>query len=331
MTPTRLLPLLALSLLLSGCGDNKTASTPSPSSSASDFKVALLTPGRVNDGGWNQLAFDGLNKVKADEGAEVSNQESLKPDQFENAMRDYAGKGYKLVFAHGFEFGPAAMKVAPSFPNTTFVVTGGDKANANVATINFKTGEGTYLQGMEAAMVSKTGKGGFVGGQDIPPVKDAVTAMQNGAKSVNPKFDLKVAYINSWDDPAAAKAQTDALLTRGADVIAHNCDAAAAGLFQTAGEKPNVYTFGVNNDENAKAPNVLSSVYLNVPKAFSDVARDVKAGTFKGGALTLGIKEGDILLKDNPKFANVIPAVDRARIDATAKAIAAGTVKVGGA
>ena len=79
-------------------------------------------------------------------------------------------------------------------------------------------------------------------------------------------------------------------------------------MFQTAGAKPGVYTFGVNADENGKAPNVLSSVFLDIPKAFADVAASVKNGTFHGQALPLGLKENDVRLIDNPKLSAVIPA-----------------------
>ncbi len=95
-------------------------------------------------------------------------------------------------------------------------------------------------------------------------------------------------------------------------------------MFQTAGVKPGVYTFGVNADENGKAPNVLSSVFLDIPKAFTDIAASVKNGTFKGQALSLGLKENDVRLIDNPKLAGVIPAAGKAKIQQAAKDIAAG-------
>ncbi|BDI32650.1 BMP family ABC transporter substrate-binding protein [Capsulimonas corticalis] len=328
------LPLAALSLL-AGCGPKQTAETPpstapaaAPAPASGDFKVALLTTGPVTDGGWNQSAYDGLLKIQKDLGAQVDKQESLNNSQFEDAFRDFANRGYNVIFAHGDEFGPAAEKVAKQYPKTIFVTTGGTASAANLAPIHFATEEGTYLQGMEAAFVSKSGKGGFIGGQNLPPVKMAADAFANGAKSVNPKFNFQTTYINGWTDPVAAKAQTEALLSSGADVIAHNCDAAAKGMFDTAGPKPGVYTFGVNADENPKAANVLSSAVLDVPKAFADIAADVKAGKFQGHPISLGLKEGDVTLVDNPKLANVLTADQKAKVAAAAKDIADGKIKV---
>ena len=320
MTPRRfLLPLLlCLPLALAGCGAKKTAP-------AGAFAVALLTTGPVSDGGWNQSAQDGINKIKSDLGAQTSTQESLTPDKFAEAFRDYAGRGFRIVFAHGDEFGPAAAQ----FPKTVFVTTGGDETpGPNLAPIEFATEEGTYLQGMEAAMVSKTGQGGFVGGQELPPVKRAADAFAAGARSVNPRFQFQTIYLNSWTDTAAAKTATDALMNSGADVVAHNCDAAAAGMFQAADGKPGVYTFGVNADENKKASNVLSSAFLDIPKAFDDIAKSVKDGSFQGKPLVLGLKQGDVRLIDNPALANVLSAPDKAKVQQAEQQIASGTLKV---
>lgn len=342
-----LIALLAC-FAVSGCG-KQTETTPAapPTGAASaaktsyawpapppgPFKVALLTTGPVNDDGWNQLAYSGVQQVGQELGAQVDKQESLKPDQFEDAIRDFANRGYNVIFAHGEEFGAAAAKIAPQYPKTLIVTSGGTNFGPNLMAIDFRTEEGTYLQGMEAALVSKSGKGGYIAGQQLPQVDKAVKAFEAGAKSVNPSFQLTTLYLTGqdpWNDPTGAKASTQTLLNNGVDVLAHNCDASAEGMFQTAGDKPGVYTFGVNSDQNHKAPDVLSSVYLDFPKAYTDICRAVKAGTFKVQPMLLGMKEGDVRLIDNPKLANVIPPAGKAKVRQAAQQIAAGTLKVAG-
>jgi basic membrane protein A len=330
VTPTRLVSSTLIALVaaaIAGCrgqSNGNSAGIPAPSA----FKVALLTTGPVTDGGWNQSAYTGLQRIEKDLGATVAKQENLKPDQFEGAFRDFAQQGYSVIFAHGDEFSTAAAKVAVLYPKTDFVTTGGTNTAPNLTAVHFSTEEGTYLQGMEAALVSKTGKGGFVGGQALPPVTVAANAFAKGGQAVNPKYRFQITYINSWSDIGAAKAQSDALLSSGADTIAHNCDAAAAGMFQAAGLKPGVYTFGVNADENAKAPNVLSSVFLDVPKAFTDIAATVKSGTFHGQALSLGLKENDVRLVDNPKLASVISPDGKAKVRSASQDIVNGKISV---
>src|SRR3569833_810127 len=337
----KLLPASLAFLMVAVCGKKlasqtttttpaPTASTPATSSAPADsgFKVALLTTGPVTDGGWNQSAYNGLLKIQKDLGATIDKQENLKEAQIVDAFREFANRGYNLVIGHGDEFGPAAAKVAAQFPNVDFVTSGGEKNGPNLSNLHFATEEGNYHQGMEAAYISKSGKGGFVGGQELPPVQQAALAFQKGALAVNPKFSYAITYINSWDAPDKAKTQTLTLLSNGADVISHNCDAAAAGMFQAAGTKAGVYTFGVNANENEKAPNVFSSAVLDIPKAFADIAAEVKNKSFKGGPVSIGMKTGDVTLVDNPKFASVLTAEQKAKIDDARNDIIAGKIKL---
>jgi basic membrane protein A and related proteins len=307
-------------LVLSGC----TSNAPLPTTPTPVFKVALLTTGPVNDGGWNQAAYDGLLRVKKDLGAQISNQVTPNPSDFESAFEGYASQGYNVIFAHGDEYGDAAAELAPQFPNTVFVTTGGTQYAKNLAPLIFATEDGTYIQGMEAGFLSKSGIGGFVGGQDFPPVQRAAEAFGDGAKSVNPKFQYNVTYINSWDDVQKAKGQTEQLMANGADMISHNCDAAAKGLFEATAEKPGVYAFGVNADQNDESSNILSSAFLDIPKAFDDVAKSVKAGTFVGQTMSLGMKQNDVIVIDNPKFATLYTASQKAKIQQAEQDIISG-------
>ena len=308
---------LAALALAAGCSSNSapapSASTPAPASPP-QLKVALLVTGPTTDHGWNEAAADGLAKVKSDLNAEVATQETDNPSQFESAFTGFASQGYDLIFAHGDEYADSAAKAAKQFPKVDFVTTGGDRLALNLAPIVFATEQGTYLQGMEAGFLTKTNKAGFVGGEALPPVVHAEEAFAEGGRAVNPKFTVAVAYLNSWDDTQKAKAQTDAMIAAGADMLAHNCDAAAAGLFQAAAAHPGVYSFGVNSDQNNLAPNIVSSAFLDIPNAFDSIAKSVQAGTFKGQPLYLGIKEGDIRLIDNPKLSNLLTAAQKARI-----------------
>src|SRR5215469_597919 len=107
----------------------------------STFKIALLTPGPVSDAGWNAAAFDGLQLIKTDLGAETALVQTQSPADFEDAMRDFASRDFRIVFAHGFEYTDAALKVGKLFPGTWFVVTSGSAASTNVASVTFKIEE----------------------------------------------------------------------------------------------------------------------------------------------------------------------------------------------
>src|SRR6266481_9129668 len=106
---------LACLVLLASCtrsGDEH----PQPAAHA--FKVALLSPGPVSDAGWNALAYEGLLAIRDQLGAEVAQIQTKTPAEFEEGFRDFASRGFQLVFGHGFEFQDAAAAVAPDFPHT---------------------------------------------------------------------------------------------------------------------------------------------------------------------------------------------------------------------
>ena len=127
--PGRLAALCLGLLALAACGLEK-AGAPGAGRAAQSFQVALLTPGSIADGGWNQGAYDGLRRIEAELGAEISHVETRTPAEFEEGFRDYASRGYDLVFGHGFEYQEAAAKVAAEFPKTIFVTTSGSTVRA---------------------------------------------------------------------------------------------------------------------------------------------------------------------------------------------------------
>lgn len=313
----RLLPLLLT--LLAAC-------TRSEPADPNAFKVALLSPGPVSDAGWNALAYEGLLAIRDQLGAEIAQVEVKNPGQFEDAFRDFARRGYALVFGHGFEFQDAAAAVAPDFPDTVFITTSGNTVRPNVAPLRFMLEEATYLEGMLTALLSKSGKAGAVGGMAIPSVTSTIAAYEAGAKAVKPEFQVVTSYVGNWEDVGAAKEAALALVQQGADFLFHNADAAGLGVFQAA-QQGGVLAFGANKNQNAVAPEVvLASAVIDIPKGFLTVARQVKDKTFVARVEKLGMRDGVISLQYNDALAARIPPEVRARVDAAQQAILAGTL-----
>ncbi len=292
------------------------------------FKVALLSPGPVSDAGWNALAYEGLLAIRDRLGAEVAQIQTKTPAEFEEGFRDFARRGYDLIFGHGFEFQEAAAAVAPDFPHTVFITTSGNTVRKNVAPIRFLLEEATYLEGVLAALLSKTGKAGAVGGMEIPSVKSTIVAFEAGAKSVRPDFQVITVYIGNWEDVGSAKAASLALIQQGADFLFHNADAAGLGVFQAAQEKQ-VRAFGANKNQNDVAPEVvLASATIDIPQAFVQVAREVKEGRFVGRIERKGMKDGVVDLVLNPRLEHLITTDAKQRLDEIRAAIVAGTIQV---
>jgi basic membrane lipoprotein Med (substrate-binding protein (PBP1-ABC) superfamily) len=293
------------------------------------FKVALLTPGPISDGGWNASAYDGLQLIKQELGAEVSNVQTGTPSEFAQGFRDYATQGYALVFGHGFEFQDPALQVGAEFPQTAFVVSSGSVHAANVASLTFHLDQATYLAGIVAASLSKSGRAGCVGGIKLPVIVGTFQGFTAGARSVNPSFTVAEAYTGSFEDVAAAKAATDALIAQGADFVLQNADAAGLGVFQSA-RANGVLAFGTNRDQSDVAPDtVLASAVISIPQAFLHVAREVKEKRFVGRVIEEDLESGTIAFVVNPKLADRIPPDVKQRVaDAEAK-IKSGAIEVG--
>jgi basic membrane protein A and related proteins len=292
------------------------------------LRVGLITPGSIADAAWNSGAYAGLQRIHDSLGLPVSHVEARTPAEQEDALRTYAAQGYRLVFAHGFEFQEPAERVSAQYPNTVFIVTSGARVHGNVAPIIFRLEEASYLAGMVAGGLTHSNILGFVGGIELPPIKAAYEGWVNGAKAVNPKVQSREIYLNSFDDAAAGREAALALVRVGADMFHHNADAAALGVFQAVKESKGVYIFGSNADQSALAPErVVGSAVIDVPHALLLVAGEVKSGTFKPRVEALGLASGVIRYQPNPALSPLVPAALTARVKAAAESIAAGTLR----
>lgn len=313
---------------LIACSKSETPTPSAVATKAAAFKVALLSPGPVSDAGWNALAYEGLLMIRDQLGAQISQIQTKTPAEFEEGFRSYAKNGYQLVIGHGFEFQDAAAAVSPDFPNTVFITTSGNTVRANVAPLRFLLEEATFLQGMLAGLMSKSGKAGAVGGMELPSVKSTILAFEAGAKSVRPDFVVSTSYIGNWEDVGAAKEATLALIQQGADFIFHNADAAGLGVFQAAQERK-VYAFGSNKNQNGVAPDVvIASAIADIPRGFLQIAKEVKDKTFVGKIEKLGMKDGVVSFEINPQLVERIPPAVKERLDQARAAIQAGTLQV---
>lgn len=290
------------------------------------FKVALLTPGPISDQSWNGGAYEGLTRIRDSLGAKISHIQTKTPAEFDENFRQYGAQGYNLVFGHGFEFQDAALRVAPEFPRTIYITTSGTSTAKNVAGMEFAFEEASYLAGMMAGAITKTGMIGMIGGTELPPVKKSFAAFILGVRSTNPKARTIVSYIGNWDDVSAGKEQAVAQITQHADIIFQNADAAGLGVFQAAKESKGVRVIGSNSNQNNVAPDVtIGSVVIDLPRAFLAVAREVKDGKFTPRVISLGLHDNIVRLVLNPRLESTIPLRVRAQVDSARIALDSGT------
>lgn len=329
--------LLIIVSLLAACGGQPTQApqaeptkVPEQPAVETPFKAGLLAPGPVNDGGWNQTAYEALKRMESELGAEVSYVEvEMSPAAFEKAFRDFADQGYKFILGHGNEFTDAAVAVAPDYPDTFFFLSSSrfyDSKVPNVIGLNSDSSQPCYAFGYIAA---KMGKGaGLIGGMDIPPISEAWTGFINGAHSVNPKFPVQVTYLGNWTDTAAAKEASISYVDGGADFLVGNADFATNGVYQAMVEK-NVWGFGMFGDNTEKAPkNILANYILDYGEGLVELASQVKEGTFKPTSnIEFGLADSKVIyIVYNEGAATPVPQELRKEVEGVIEKIKAGEI-----
>lgn len=298
---------LACVLLAAGCTSGTQAGPAQTDSKTSSFKVALLTPGPVSDAGWSAMAYEGLQAIEKDLGAEVTNKEA-KEAQIRDAMRTYAQAGYQLVIGHGFEYNDPGMEVAKDFPETVFVSSSGGKTSENCGTIRFYLEQGFYVAGYVSALTSKSGHLAMIGGPDVPSIRSTFKAFKAGAEAAKP--GIKVTEIFTGENADVAKAKQAALtaIGSGADVLVHQANAGAQGVFDAAKEK-GVLAVGANLNQNDNESGVVfCSAVISAKPAFLDLAKRVKEGTYKGEVTLMGMDKGAIDFIWNDSLLSRVPA-----------------------
>jgi len=316
--------ILIVTVLLAAC-----AVPAAPAATDGKFKMGLLSPGSVNDQGWNSIAYSALKRVEKELDAEIAYVELQQdPASYEKAFRDFASQGYQMILGHGFEFQDPALVVAKDYPNTYFFISSSRVHEGNVTGLNTASDQPFYLMGIISAKMCNAA--GLIGGMEIPPISEAFIGFINGAKSINPDFQVYTTYIGNFDDAAAAKEAALSMIAQGADCIVPNADVAGQGAYQAVVEKgPNVWTFGAFTSASESAPGqVLANYFADYGQGIVNIAREVKEGTFKPGKnIEFGVGQPDVVrLEFDETATRPVPPDVRQLVEEATKKIAAGEI-----
>ena len=279
------------------------------------------------DKSFNQAAYDGAERWKKETGKPYLEFEISNPAQREQAKRRMAERGANPIVGIGFSQGSSMEKVAKEFPKLQFAIVDSVVNLPNVQSIVFKEHEGSFLVGMMAAMASKTGKVGFVGGMDIPLIRKFQCGYEQGAKYANPKVELSANMTGTtpaaWNDPARGAELAKAQFAKGVDVVFAAAGGTGVGVYQAAKDAGKL-AIGVDSNQNHLHPGtMLTSMVKRVDVAVYNA--------FKGttpGVTNLGLKEGgvDYALDDNN--AKLVSAEMKRKVDAAKADIIAGKIVV---
>jgi basic membrane protein A len=262
------------------------------------------------------------------------------PVNIEPAMRAFAERRFDVIVGVGFAQAPIMEAVARDYPHIQFAIIDGVSNLPNVASLVFKEHEGSYLVGVLAAMTTKTGTLGFLGGMDIPLIHRFLRGYEEGARSVNPNIRVIPNYVGvtdaAWNNPGRGKELALAQIAKGADVIYTAAGNSGLGAFDAVEERgkdasgrATHFVIGVDSNQNMVKPGfVLTSMVKRVDNAVYQIVKDVKEGRFKAGLHVFGLESNGIGYSVDEYNRDLLSAESIRAAEEARRKIIAGEIKV---
>ena len=304
---------------------------PAAAQNAAKPAIVYSTGGKF-DKSFNEGVSQGAQRFNKETGIAIAEFEPNNETQFEQAHRRFAQRGQDPIVAVGFSQAVALEKVAKEFPNVNFTIIDMVVPLPNVQSVTFKEHEGSFLVGVLAALASKSGKIGFVGGMDIPLIRRFQCGFEQGIKYANPKAELIANMTGTtpaaWNDPGRGAELAKGQFDRGVDVVYAAAGSTGIGVLQAAKDRGKL-AIGVDSNQNHLHPGtMLTSMIKRVDLAAYNSFKAANDKSWKGGISALGLKEGGVdwaLDKDNEKL--VTPEM-KAKVDAAKADIISGKITV---
>ena len=282
------------------------------------------------DKSFNEAAFNGAERWKAETGGTYKELEMQDEAQREQALRRLAEAGANPVVMTGFAFGDVLNKVAPDFPNTKFAIVDMVVDQPNVKSVVFNEHEGSYLVGMMAALASKSGTVGFIGGMDIPLIRKFGCGYAQGVKAVNPDATVVMNMTGTtpaaWNDPVKGAELAKGQKAQGADVIYAAAGGTGVGVLQAAADE-GILSIGVDSNQNYMHPGkVLTSMLKRVDNAVYEAFKEGEALT--PGINVMGLANEGVGYAMDENNAPLVTAEMQAKVDEAAAKIKSGELSV---
>ena len=313
--------LAAVLLVVAGCGGEPEQADPEPEvSSGTPVKAAFVYVSPVGDAGWTLAHDKGRQAIDALDYVETAYTEAVPEGaDAERTISQYVRQGYNLIFTTSFGYMDPTITVAKGAPDVTFMHCSGFKTADNVGTYFGRMYQPRYLTGMIAGKMTTSNILGYVAAHPIPEVIRGINAFALGARSVNPKAQVRVVWTQTWYDPAKEREAGESLLDVGADVIAQHQDTPAP---QQAAQDRQRYSIGYNSDMSGFAPKAhLTAPIWNWEVIYRKVADEVHNGTWSSYQYWGGLGDGVV---DLAPYGEMVPQEVRDMVEAKKAEIVAG-------
>jgi basic membrane protein A and related proteins len=300
---------------------------------AQEFTPAIIFDmGGKFDKSFNEAAYNGAERFKEETGIDYLEFEVTNESQRDQALRRMARRDADVVVAVGFSFATPLEQIAKEYPDTKFVIIDGVVEQPNVQSVVFKEHEGSFLVGMAAAMASKTGKVGFVGGMDIPLIRNFAHGYQQGVKYVDPDAEVLVNMTGTtpaaWNDPAKGAELAQSQFDRGADVVYAAAGGTGLGVLQAAADSGKL-SIGVDSNQNYLHPgSVLTSMLKRVDVAVYNAFKDAQEGDLEAGVQNLGLADEGVGYAIDEHNRDLITPEMEAKLEEAKRKIISGEIEV---
>jgi basic membrane protein A len=300
---------------------------------AGDLKVAIVfDKGGKDDRSFNNAAYRGAMKAKEELHTFVKFVEATDDHSFEPMVRAFAQKDFDLIIGVGIAQAEAIRKVAAQFPQKHFAIVDSEVQAPNVRSLLFEEHEGSYLVGAIAALTSKTGKIGFVGGMDIPLIRRFEKGYAAGARKVRPDIRVVSNFIgitgDAWNNPAKAKELAVSQYSSGVDVVFAAAGASNSGLFDAAEERKK-FAIGVDSNQNYVKPGyILTSMLKRVDVAVFETCKEAAAGKFQAGTRRYGLADKGVDYAVDSFNEKLLPAETLKEVEKLKKQILSRQIQV---
>ena len=319
--------ILIAAMLLAGCAQ----AAPETQEATKPLKIAIVSPSTINDLAFTQSIYDAMVVLQKEMGADklefVYSENMFVVDDAAAAIRDYATKGYDIVIAHGSQYGSSVQEIAPDFPDTVFAwgTTVDTFGLPNVFAYEAASDQGGFVNGVMAAMLTKSKVIGVVGPIETGDAKLYVDGFVAGVKSVDPSIDVRVTYIGSFSDVALASEAATTHISAGADVLTGSAQmvVGAIGKAQEAG----AYWFGTQADQATFSPKtVVASQVYHWEVILKQIIAKRAAGVLGGESFRASLENGGQVIHFNDEAG--IPAEVKAKAEETIKGIIDGSIVI---
>lgn len=314
---------------LVACAEKAPVENPGEAKDDDPVRVACILSGPISDMSWNYTAHQGLLKMEA-LGAETTYQENVENSSLPDCINTYASDGYDIIILSTNSYEETSLEIVKDYPDTQFIIINGQTTADNVTSYAVADEDQGFMQGAICAVLSESGKVGFVGAMEITPILNGRTGFEQGARYVNSDIEINAVMTGSFVDVAAAKETSKAMIEVGVDAIAPMCDNAALGVVEAA-EEGGIAAAASGEGQETVAPNaVVVAVIKDTSVVYERMYQDYLDGKLTGdtGVLKLGAKDGIVYLSDWYEAGASISDEDKAEIEAIYAALSSGEVSV---